>query len=218
MIRTILFDFDGTLANTNRLIALSHLSVLDCYFPGQYDIESVKAFNGPPLDEVYGELLPDRRDEVVAEYREFNHAHHDELIEGFPGVSEALTQLKKMGIQMAVVSTKRKETVLRGMNVLDLENYFDIVLGGDDYSEAKPNPESLLLAMEKLKVDPKETIMIGDNWHDIQAANNAGVRSVFVEWSEKTLTEILPYHPYKTIKNMLELVQWVKKENQKAAN
>lgn len=218
MIKTILFDFDGTLANTNRLIAQSHLSVLDRYFPGEYDEESVKIFNGPPLDEVYGQLLPEKKDQVIAEYREFNHAHHDDLITSFPKVTEVLTELKKLNIQMAIVSTKRRDTVLRGLEILKIRDFFDLVLGGDDYEQAKPDPESILLAIDRLHADIDSTIMIGDNWHDIQAANRAGVRSVFVEWSEKSLTEILPYHPYKTIGNMLELLQWVTDENQKVAN
>ena len=215
MIRTILFDFDGTLADTNQLITQSHLHVLNKYFPGKYCENSVKQFNGPSLAEVYGELLPDKAELAIQEYRTFNEEQHDLLIKSFPNVHSSLEILKSQGIEMAIVSTKLQKMVQRGLKSLDIKDFFSVVLGGDDYQNSKPDPEALFLAMSRLNAGVESTIMVGDNWHDIQAATNAGVRSVFVEWSEKSLDEIQPYQPNKTVASMQELVEWVKIENQK---
>ena len=76
-IETVLFDFDGTLANTNALISQSHLAVLEEYFPGEYDLEAVRAFNGPTLEMVYGKLNPLEKETMIAKYIQFNEAHQD---------------------------------------------------------------------------------------------------------------------------------------------
>lgn len=209
VITTILFDFDGTLADTNTLISESHLHVLEQYFPGKYTTESVRKFNGPSLEQTYSELNPKNWEEMVAQYREYNHAVHDELIKAFPGVAEALVTLKAKGLKLAVVSTKYETVLKRGLEVLGLTDYFDLISAGDHCQEVKPNPEQLNKAMAALNVKPTECLMVGDNWQDIQAGHNAGVEAVFVEWSEKTLAEIAPYKPNKTVATMLELTQYI---------
>jgi len=208
-IDTILFDFDGTLGDTNRLIAESYLYVFDKYFPGQYDLNSVRKFNGPPLYDVFAEVYPEDPQKLVDEYRAFNQEKHDELIRPFPHVTEALDELKHHRLQLAVVSTKKRSVLNRGLSALNLTGYFDVILGGDEYQHAKPAPDGLDTAVTLLGAEKEQSIMVGDNWHDIEAANQAKMRGVFVEWSEKPLTEILPYKPYKTVKSMLELTSWV---------
>ncbi|RSU12704.1 pyrophosphatase PpaX [Vagococcus elongatus] len=213
-VQTVLFDFDGTLADTNHLIAQSYLHVFEKYLPGRFQTEeSVRHFNGPSLEEVFSELLPEKTDEMVATYREFNHEKHDDLIQEFPCVEEVLGKLKKSDIRLAVVSTKNSFILKRGLEVLNIQNYFDLILGGTDYQKVKPDPEALHLAMTKLSSSPAETIMVGDNPQDIEAANRAKVRGIFVEWSHKTLAEVKPYKPYQTVKSMVELQEWITLQN-----
>lgn len=213
-VRTVLFDFDGTLADTNHLIAQSYLHVFEKYLPGRFQTEeSVRQFNGPSLEEVFSSLLPEKTEEMVSFYREFNHKKHDELIREFPHVGEVLGKLKKSGIRLAVVSTKNSFILKRGLELLQIRDYFDLILGGTDYQKVKPDPEALRLAMMKLSSVPAETIMVGDNPQDIEAANRAKVRGVFVEWSHKTLAEMQPYKPYQTVKSMIELQEWIISQN-----
>lgn len=208
-IETVLFDFDGTLADTNALISQSHLAVLEEYFPGEYDLESVRAFNGPTLEMVYGKLNPLEKETMIAKYRHFNETHHDEMVTIFEGVAENLDRLKSAGIRLAVFSSKRNDVLLRGLDLLNLKEYFEVIVGGLDYKKAKPDPEPIYVALEQLKVDFETAIMVGDNSHDIESANNAGIVSVFVEWSEKTLAEIKPYHPDVTVTSMTDLADYV---------
>ena len=209
-VNTILFDFDGTLADTNNLIASSHLHVLDRYFPGQYTKEMVRKYNGPSLEQTYTELMPEHVTEAVTMYREFNHRVHDELITSFPDVEASLKELKASGLKLVVVSTKYEYVLKRGLEVLGLSDYFDLIIAGDQIQQVKPDPEQLQLAMTTLKVEPQQCLMIGDNWQDIAAGENAGVETVFVEWSEKTVSELAPHKPNKTVSSMLELTEWIK--------
>ena len=213
-IETILFDFDGTLADTNHLIAQSYLHVLGKYFPGEFLTEaSVVNFNGPSLSEVFGSLDSKNADTMIKEYREFNLKHHDELVSVFPDVPEVLGKLKSEGIKLAVASTKKKETLIHGLKFLGIYDYFDIVLGSGDFNLVKPDPESLNIAMASLGADKETTIMVGDNPQDIEAANRANVRGVFVGWSCKTKEDISPYHPFKIVESMKELESWIETLN-----
>ncbi|WP_314068123.1 pyrophosphatase PpaX [uncultured Vagococcus sp.] len=209
MLTTVLFDFDGTLADTNHLISESYLHVLNQHFPGEYDTERVRHFNGPPLEEVFGKLLPEKADQMVLDYREYNHAQHDALIQPFPDVNQSLARLKAAGIKLAVVSTKYNLVLQKGLDLLEMTPYFDEIIGGNDYQKVKPDPEPLKVAMTRLGVEPNECIMVGDNWHDIQAGHNAGMESVFVSWSQKTTTEMAPYKPDKIVDSMVDLTEWI---------
>ncbi|MGX7419055.1 pyrophosphatase PpaX [Carnobacterium gallinarum] len=214
-IQTVLFDFDGTLANTNALISHSHLHVLEEYYPGVYDLDRVRAFNGPSLDMVYSGLNPDEKDSMIAKYRAFNEAHHDEMVHLFTGVKESLAELKANGICLAVVSTKYNEILIQGLTILDIKDYFDVIVGGLDYTHAKPDPEPIFVALAKLNREKETAIMVGDNSHDIESAKNAGIPSVFVAWSEKTLEEIAPYQPDFIVNSMADLTKLVLESNMK---
>lgn len=205
----VLFDFDGTLADSNDLINRSHLSVLEEYFPGVYTVDSVRKFNGPSLDEVYGTLNWEEKDTMITKYRTYNALYHDEMIRLFDGVAEQLRVLKDQGVQLAVVSTKRNDVLWKGIRLLGLEGMFDVVIGGEDYTHYKPHPEPIYRAMAELNCLHEKTMMVGDNFHDIEAAKNAGVAGVFVGWSQKTREEIAPYEPDYIVETMEELTNLV---------
>ena len=75
--------------------------------------------------------------------------------------------------------------IMKGLQLMSADDLFDTVVGLDDVQNAKPHPEPLLLAMERLNSTPEESMMIGDNVHDILGGKNAGVRTAGVAWSLK---------------------------------
>lgn len=184
-ITTLLFDFDGTLLDTNELIIQTFQTVLNAHYPGRYEREDILPFLGPTLKETFDSIDPAKSEELIAEYRTWNLANHDAFASEFDGVSETLRQLKNTGFKMAIVSTKRNNMVMKGLRLMSAGNLFDTVIGLDDVQHAKPHPEPLLLAMERLNSTPEETLMIGDNVHDILGGKNAGVRTAGVAWSAK---------------------------------
>lgn len=204
-VKAVLLDFDGTLVDSNDLINQSHLTVLEKIFPGEYTLDSVRQFNGPPLNEVYGTLVPEREEELVAEYREINAQLHDEMIHLFDGVKEECTHLKEQGIALAIVSTKREVMINRGLRILGMDDLFDVVIGAESYTHFKPHPEPIYRALAELNVDLNQTLMVGDNGHDIEAAKRAGIPAVWVEWSQKTKEEIASYEPDYIVSSMAEL-------------
>ncbi len=85
-IDTVLFDLDGTLINTNELIIESFLHTLNYYYPGKYQREDILPFIGPPLIDTFQRINPEKAEEMVRRYREFNHAQHDLLVKEYDHV------------------------------------------------------------------------------------------------------------------------------------
>lgn len=105
--KALLFDFDGTLLNTNELIIQTFMHVLNDKFPGQYSPQDCINFIGPSLKETFEQIAPNEVDEMIAKYRQWNHAYHDHYVKEFDGVNETLEELKKQGHKLAIVSTKK---------------------------------------------------------------------------------------------------------------
>ncbi|MCR8847818.1 pyrophosphatase PpaX [Rossellomorea sp. SC111] len=205
-ITTILFDLDGTLINTNDLIISSFLHTLNHYYPGQYKEEDVHPFMGPPLEESFGGLDPDKMEEMCAHYRAYNHEHHDALVTEFEGVYETVKTLYDNGYKLAIVSTKVRDVVLKGLDLMNLRPFFDVIITLDEVENAKPHPEPIEKALVLLGSSPSEAIMIGDNHHDILAGKNAGVLSAGVAWSAKGREHLAHYEPDFMLENMKDLL------------
>ena len=206
-ITTLLFDFDGTLANTNDLILSSFQHVLDTHFRGRYQRKDLLPFIGPTLHDTFSKVAPENAQQLIDEYREWNIANHDNYVTEFEGVTDTLRKLYDLGLKMAVVSTKRRDMVEMGIDLLGLAPYFETVIGLNDVTKAKPDPEPLLLAMERLGSSPEESLMIGDNFHDILGGKNAGVQTAGVAWALKGEEYLQTFEPDYMLKHMSDLLK-----------
>jgi pyrophosphatase PpaX len=203
---TLLFDLDGTLINTNELIVSSFLHTLNHYYPNQYKREDVYPFLGPPLAETFEKINPERAEEMILRYRKFNVENHDLLVTEFNGVYEVIRTLKENQFQLAIVSTKMRDLIIRGLKLTRLEPFFDTIVSLDDVNHAKPHPEPILKALERLGAKPEEAMMIGDNYHDIQGGKNAGTLTAGVSWSLKGKEYLMAYHPDYMLDSMFDLL------------
>ncbi|MED4224442.1 pyrophosphatase PpaX [Neobacillus cucumis] len=207
-ITTVLFDLDGTLIDTNELIISTYLYTLEKYFPSKYTREDVLPFLGPTLHEVFGGMTPDpdRVEEMVAAYRDYNLSKHDELVKEFVGVTETIQTLKERGLKLAVVTTKRLDVTLKGLRLMNLEHFFEVIVAYEHVAKTKPDPEPIFKALEQLNSTPSETMMVGDNFHDILAGKNAGTQTAGVAWSIKGRDYIACYEPDYILEDMTDLL------------
>lgn len=214
-ITTLLFDLDGTLINTNELIITSFQATLKEFLPEkEFSREEILPFIGPPISETFGNLLPERAEEMITFYRAFTNEHHDELILEYDGVYEAIRALYEEDYKLAIVSTKIYDTVMRGLKVMGLDKFFQVVIGFDQVKTAKPDPEGINMALTLLNASQEEAIMIGDNYHDILAGKNAGVKTAGVAWSIKGEETLLTYEPDYMLHKMGDLLKIVHDEEQ----
>jgi len=206
-ITTLLFDFDGTLLDTNELIIQTFLSVLGKRYPGRFAREDVLHFIGPSLKQTFDGIDATLTEVLMQEYRSLNIELHDQMVVEYDGVTETLRNLKSRGIKMAIVSTKRRDMIRRGLKLMDIEDIFDIIIGLDEVVNPKPDPEPILLALKQLNATKEEALMIGDNSHDIEGGHNAGVRTAGVAWTAKGEAYLSTFNPTYMLQHISELLE-----------
>jgi pyrophosphatase PpaX len=208
MIKTILFDLDGTIIDTNELTIRSFLHTFGDFEGEPITREHIVPNMGRPLVEQMRffsgrELVQD----LVSKYREFNLAKHDEFVKEFPHVGEVLASLHAAGIKMGVVTSKMRLTSEMGLALCGIASYFDVLVTVDDVANPKPDAEGIYKAMEALGADKATTLMVGDSHYDIEAAHNAGIGSAAVAWSLKGIPYLESYRPSHIIRDMRELLK-----------
>jgi pyrophosphatase PpaX len=206
-ITTILFDLDGTLIDTNELIISSFLHTLEQYYPSQYKREDVLPFLGPTLKETFEKMDETKVDDMIATYRKYNLEKHDSIVTDFPTVLETIQALKEKGYKIGIVTTKIMDVVQKGLKVTKLDPYFDVIVALDHVEKAKPDPEPIFNALAQLESTPEETIMVGDNYHDILAGKNAGTKTAGVSWSIKGREYLEQYNPDYIFDEMSDLLK-----------
>jgi pyrophosphatase PpaX len=180
---TVLFDLDGTLIDSGAIIIASMrhaaTTVLGREIP---EAELAAAVGGPGLIAQMRALDPSRVDELVAVYSAHNETLHDGL-EACVGIEDVLETLHGQGRRLGIVTAKRRATVRLAFEVLpQLERYFAVVVGSDDTERHKPDPEPILLALERLDAEAEDAAYVGDSPFDLRAANAAGVAAIGVTW------------------------------------
>ncbi|MBB6445104.1 pyrophosphatase PpaX [Bacillus benzoevorans] len=206
-ITTLLFDLDGTLIDTNELIIQSFLHALDKYYPNQYKREDVIHFMGPPLEETFSKVDAERMELLRQTYLDFNKTQHDHYVKEFTGVYDAIEKLHKAGYKMGIVTTKRNVIVQMGLRLTGLTPFFETVVTFDDVTKVKPDPEGVNKALTFFGVSPDEAIMVGDNYHDIEAGKNAGTKTAGVAWSLKGKEFLQRWEPDYMLDTMDDLLR-----------
>lgn len=209
-IKTLLFDLDGTLINTNDLIIASFLHTLEQFKPGEYTREQVINFIGPPLIDSFRKVDPERYEEMIDVYRTHNHSFHDELVKEYAGVYETIKELHEKGYNLAIVTTKIRKTALMGLKLMKLDQFFDVVIGLDDVENAKPHTEPLEKALNALGLTKEGAMMIGDSPHDIHAGKNMGIPTAAVSWSikgEEAMRALEPDYILAEMSDLLDIVE-----------
>ncbi|MEG1584546.1 MAG: HAD-IA family hydrolase [Anaerovorax sp.] len=183
-INTVLFDFDGTVMDTNDVVIQSWQHAFKTLEGKERpEAEIVKTF-GEPLTITMEKLLPNVPvEQAVAIYRSYQVNNFLDLIKLFPGIEELLILLRKRNYKTGLVTSRLTGTTYEGLAKYNLEPYFDVIVTCDDCTKHKPDPEPILITLEKLKSAPEEAIMLGDSMFDILCAKNAGVKSVLVGWA-----------------------------------
>lgn len=210
--KAVIFDLDGTLLNTDLLIKKSFIHTFEKYKPGYTLSEKeLLSFLGPSLYDTFSCYFPQSMvQELIAYYRQYNVSHHEEFVTIYPGVKDTLQYLREQGYPLAVVTTKMKEVAYIGLNLFGLTDYFDIVIGHDDVSRSKPDPEGIDMVLDKLGL--KEGYYVGDNVTDILAGKNAKIKTIGVKWSPKGYELMAKENPDLLIDHFSEIIDFIKED------
>jgi pyrophosphatase PpaX len=126
-------------------------------------------------------LAPDKVEQLVDVYRAHNEPLHEELV-CCVGMDDVLVRLKDEGHRLGIVTAKRRQTVELAFARIPIAHLFETVVGGDETARHKPDPEPLLLALDRMGARAEEAAYVGDAPFDVEAAKAAGVFSVAVTW------------------------------------
>ncbi len=217
MIRAVIFDLDGTIADTISAIREGLNLTMERYGYPTHDDRAVRSFINNGARELIRRAMPEelRSDEdqvsrVLADY-DLDYAtvyHHTDR--AYDGVCEVVQTLHHMGLQIAVLSNKQ-DLFVKGLAQQLLPNgCFETAQGVIQGKPTKPDPYLANIVAEHLGVLPTECIMIGDSDVDIRTAENAGMRHIGVSWGyrdEKFLREHGAVQVANTPARLLEIIR-----------
>lgn len=183
-ITTVLFDYDGTLMDTNEIIIESWQYTFRTLTGKEGEVEKILETFGEPLRATMAKFFPHHDlEEAVNIYRSYQSTFYKKLIQMFPGTPELISRLKERGYKLAIVTSRLRPTTIEGLEKYGLLDKFDYIVTADDTAKHKPDPEPALIALERLNSRPEEAIMVGDSMFDMGCGRNAGTTTVMVNWA-----------------------------------
>lgn len=189
-IKIIMLDFDGTLGDTTGvIIKTTQATIKELGLPSRTD-EQCAAMIGLRLVEIPPVLFPEYDIDVnlyAQTYRKnFNIFNTQGAVNLYPNVPETLSELKNRGIILTIASSRSHNSLAEYLNNLNLSEYISYIIGGDDVSAGKPDPEAVNRTLELFGFKPEEAIMVGDTVFDIHMGINAGTHTCGVTYGNGT--------------------------------
>jgi phosphoglycolate phosphatase len=189
-LQLLIFDLDGTLIDSSRDLVISTNAMLRHLGRPEVDEKTVNSYVGDGAPKLVRRALGDEPsdaefDAAYAFFIRYYRAHSLENTDLYPGIREALDELRGPENLLAVLTNKPVKIsydILAGLNMAD---YFFRVYGGDSFPSKKPDPVGIETLLQEANVERESAVMIGDSSVDISTAKNAGVRALGVSWGFK---------------------------------
>ncbi len=183
-LKAVLFDFDGTVVDSSRIVIDSWQHTYRTLRGEEGDERTIKRTFGETLMDAMEAAFPEVPPHVSAGiYRDYQLAQPDHHWTLFPGMREMIQELKDRGYLVAIITSRLRDTTWKVLEYFDMGELFDAVVTCNDTDSHKPDPEPALIGMEKLGVSPEECIFVGDSRLDIGCGHNAGMPAVLVSWT-----------------------------------
>jgi 2-phosphoglycolate phosphatase len=207
--RAVLFDFDGTLADSYDAITASVNHVRAGHALPPLPVGDVRRMVGHGILQLMADIAPGDPAANAAIYR----AHHPSVMYEhtrlLPGVREALRQLSIAGVKLAVCSNKPAEITRKLLEALHISDLFDAALGPEDAGKPKPDPAMLVLALERLGIAKADALYIGDMPLDVETARRAGVAVWVVSTGSSDAEELRRAQPDRLLESLADLASAV---------
>lgn len=182
MLKGILLDFDGTIADTRHSIEESLKYTVERCLGRELSPEEIKQYMGIPLADTMRALSPSNWGRLVEVYLSHNLSNFAAQARLFPGTIETLRCFKRHRISMGLVSSKRRLSIQTALDLFGIGGFFDVTICAEDVQRHKPDPEGVLLALDALGLKPYEAAMVGDSPYDVLAGRAAGTVTVAAMW------------------------------------
>jgi len=200
-IQAVIWDYDGTLVETRFADEAAVAELLRQDPAAAAGAEVFWATEGQPIIQRLELAWPGRGREVLPLFDQRVRPRRHR------GVGPVLAQLRARGMPMAVVSSRRREPLEWGLRASGLRPFFDSVIGLEDVSAPKPDPEGLLLAARWLGAPPSGSVYVGDSEVDVEAGHHAGMTAWRAAWAappprSTPRTPFLLLHPTEVVERL----------------
>lgn len=207
---TFLFDFDGTLLDSNH-------HVIHCFQQAFREVRGIElpektitATFGIPLAQALVDLDPEHADELLHVYRKHSDAIGLSLLKEIDGARDTLQALHDAGCINAIVTSKKEENARTQMAHIGISDLIDILVGPEKTTTHKPDPAPVLYTLDALGVSADDCLMIGDSPNDILCGKNAHVDTAGVRFTAVDLDSLLATQPTYMISHLSELLPLAK--------
>lgn len=190
----IVFDFDGTIGDSQALIVKTLQDTMrQCHLEVKSD-EACASTIGLRLDEAFVALFGMSAEEGMVcanTYRDIFEENKQHLIvQPFPHVLETIHALHRQGYSLAIASSRGSDSLLGYVRQMQIEDCISSIVAGDMVEHAKPAPDMVLKALAELGGTPEETLVVGDMTYDVDMAHNAGAKACAVTYGNGTREEL----------------------------
>ena len=211
----ILFDLDGTLVDSAAdLYRAMNLSLEKLEFPLVTE-EQVRAWVGKGaaklcetvLEHIFGQVNTEQQKQLLDTFVDIYAQELCVNTQVYTGILPFLDYCQSHNMVMACVTNKPEHLAKGILQILKLDHYFKLVIGGDTLPERKPHPLPLLHCMQLCQVSAAETLMIGDSSNDVEAARRAGIDCIVVSYGYNHGENIHDCQPQQVVDSLEELVE-----------
>ena len=203
-----IFDVDGTLTSTNKLIFDSFNFIAKKYLNRTFSDEEIVALFGPTEDVILKQWCGDNYETARTEYYKYYSDNHWKA-KLYPGIKEILDYLKNKKFPLGIFTGKGREATMITLKKLKVDHYFNLIVTGDDVANHKPSAEGILKFVNHFKLKNERVLMIGDSVSDVKASKEAGIKVASALWDSyahekvKTLQSDYYFYSVKELKEFL---------------
>ena len=209
MYKLVLFDLDGTLADTDYMVVDTYLELFKKYRPDyKPSFKELASLSGPTLKEAFAHYFPNEDMEMLLkEFRSNSESKYYTHTSLYKGIKEALIKLLQDGIKVGIVTNKQRNTTMFALELYGVKDLFTHMICADDLKTAKPHPDGIYSCLEYFGCSKEETLFVGDSKTDELTAINAGVDCMLVSWNlHGILKNTQPKYYVDTIDEMMEII------------
>ena len=194
-IKLVIFDFDGTLADTKENIILTFQMTMKELGVEIKSRQECAATIGLTLEDAFKVLYPGMAAEKYImlrdTYRRIFKENRKILVPGlFPEVMETLEELRRRGYLMSIASSRLSPSLHSFLEDMKIAHLFEYAVGGDNVEHPKPAPDAVLQILRHYNLSAEEAFVVGDMPFDINMATNAGVKSCGVTWGNADAAQL----------------------------
>ena len=207
----VIFDIDGTLAETNDLIFASFNYVAERYLRKRFAPEEITAMFGPPEEVAIERLVGAERYPIaIADFFDFYKSNFRSMAKLHSGMLDVLRLLKLKGILLAVFTGKGSHSTDITLEELGIRQYFDMIVTGHSVTYHEPSSEGIQKVIKHFGLRRNQVLMVGDAVSDVKAAHEAGILVAAVVWDSYGKDGVMEMKTDFLFHDVKELYAWLK--------